>query len=290
LDLDEELTHQELATLLDRALGHLPPGARAAVEHYYLAEESPREVALRLGLTINALEARLCRARQELRRVLNGPLRHEAASFDLTLDDESAQGWRPTRLWCHLCAKQHLVGRIEELPAGTGVDLRCPDCWPRYGIAEMQFDPHPWLRGLHTFRPAFKRVVQRIAPQAVGALQRPLPCPVCRAPAHSRLLAGEDVTDSSSSTGRRPAFTYLAFECRRCGHRYASPCAIAGSADPLIRTFMLSRSRWRLERSVLSTFQCSPAVYSRLVDQETGAGLAFFVHAKTLHVLATFAD
>jgi RNA polymerase sigma factor (sigma-70 family) len=38
LDLSEELTSQDLSTLLNRALGHLSPGARAAVECYYLAE------------------------------------------------------------------------------------------------------------------------------------------------------------------------------------------------------------------------------------------------------------
>src|SRR5215467_4572759 len=52
LDLAEELNRQDLAVLLDRAMGYLPVSTRKALELHYLAEMPQREVALRLGMTI----------------------------------------------------------------------------------------------------------------------------------------------------------------------------------------------------------------------------------------------
>jgi RNA polymerase sigma-70 factor (ECF subfamily) len=289
-DLGEELTRQELATLLDRALSHLTPNARAAVEQCYLAEHSSQEAARRLGVTINALETRLSRARQELRRILSGPLRDEAEAFDLALDDESAEGWRYTRLWCHQCGKRRLMGLRQETAAGSDFTMRCPECWQQYGIEELHYEPHPLLQGVRSFRPAFKRFVTQIVPLALEALRCPLACPVCGAPARSRLRAGEDVAQLSSAAGRRQGFTYLTVECETCGPSVSSPSAIAGSADPLVREFMLSRSRWVLECNELCTFQCIPALRNRLVDYETGAVLTYFIHPETLEVLATFVE
>jgi RNA polymerase sigma factor (sigma-70 family) len=289
-DLGEALSRQELATLLDRALSHLTPGARAAVEECYLDEHSSQEAARRLGVTINALETRLSRARQELRRILSGPLRDEAEAFDLALDDESEEGWRHTRLWCHQCGKRQLMGLRQETAAGPDFTMRCPDCWRRYGIAELHYEPHPLLQGVRSFRPAFKRFVVRVVPIAIQALQGPLACPICGAPARSRLRAGEDIAQFSPAAARRPAFMYLTVECTTCGPTFASPSAIAGSADTLVRDFMLSRSRWVLEANELATFQCSPVLRNCLVDYETGARLIFFIHPETLEVLASFAE
>ena len=83
----EELTRQDLQTLLDRALSYLPSSAREALELRYLAGLPPGEVASRLGLTINALDVRLHRARKHLRHTLNGELRTEAEAFGIALDD-----------------------------------------------------------------------------------------------------------------------------------------------------------------------------------------------------------
>src|SRR5262249_11459258 len=85
VDPSDELDRQDLETLLDHALGYLPKSARELVELCYLAEVPQREVALRLGLTIGALEARLHRARRQLRQVLGGALRAESLACDLAL-------------------------------------------------------------------------------------------------------------------------------------------------------------------------------------------------------------
>src|SRR5215469_1576731 len=110
LDPIEALSRQDLAVLIDRALSALPGTAREVVELCYLLELPQREAALRLGLTLSALEARLHRARVQLRQVLSGPLRADAESLGLALDQELAAGWRETRLWCNICGRRRLQG------------------------------------------------------------------------------------------------------------------------------------------------------------------------------------
>jgi len=90
----EALNRQDMALLLDQALGLLPGNAREVVELCYLRELPQREATDRLGLSLSALEARLHRARRQLRALFNGPLRPEAEALGLALDDASEQGWR----------------------------------------------------------------------------------------------------------------------------------------------------------------------------------------------------
>jgi RNA polymerase sigma-70 factor (ECF subfamily) len=125
----EELSQQDLATLLYRAMGHLPAHTRQMLEMCYLAEIPQREVAQRLELTIGALELRLHRARQQLRQILNGPLRPEAQYFGVVLDPEEAQNWQVMRQWCWFCGKQKLLARFEiQADAQKDLCLRCPAC------------------------------------------------------------------------------------------------------------------------------------------------------------------
>src|SRR5260370_27920590 len=70
IDPAEELSRQDLATLLDRAMEHLSPDTRKLLEMCYLAEIPQREVVLQLGLTIVALDLRLHRAPKHLRQDL----------------------------------------------------------------------------------------------------------------------------------------------------------------------------------------------------------------------------
>jgi len=69
LDPAEEWQQQDLETLLERAMSYLPPTTRQALELHYLTEIPQSETARQLGMTINALEVRLHRARRQLRQV-----------------------------------------------------------------------------------------------------------------------------------------------------------------------------------------------------------------------------
>src|SRR5579863_9897147 len=81
LDPVEALSRQEMGMLLDRALGGLARQAREALELCYLTEVPQREAADRLGISLSALEARLHRARAQVRELLNGPLRGDAIAL-----------------------------------------------------------------------------------------------------------------------------------------------------------------------------------------------------------------
>ncbi|MGH2481857.1 MAG: RNA polymerase sigma factor, partial [Ktedonobacteraceae bacterium] len=134
----EALSRQDLTTLLDRALGSLSDNAREAVELHYLLELPQREIAARLGLSLSALEARLHRARQHLRQVLNGPLRDETQAFGLLLDPQNTQGWQETRLWCMLCGQHRLSGLFLAQPDGSvNLHMQCPACEQRYGLSDL---------------------------------------------------------------------------------------------------------------------------------------------------------
>ncbi|HKV57600.1 MAG TPA: RNA polymerase sigma factor, partial [Ktedonobacteraceae bacterium] len=134
IDPAELLNHEDMATLLDRALAYLPAETRELVELCYLAELPQREVAARLNVTVGALELRLHRARRLLRQVLNGELRAEAEAFGI-LDVEQSSGWQETRQWCWLCGKQRMRAIFEQQPDGTvNLRVRCPDCSKRYDM------------------------------------------------------------------------------------------------------------------------------------------------------------
>jgi RNA polymerase sigma factor (sigma-70 family) len=81
----EDLSQDDLAGLLDRALGYLPDSVREVLEICCLERLPQRQAALQLGLTIGALEVRLHRARRRLCQVLSRDLRAEAEAFGLQL-------------------------------------------------------------------------------------------------------------------------------------------------------------------------------------------------------------
>src|SRR6266851_4007827 len=110
----ETLSRQELELLLDRALGLLPEEARQVLEMCHLLDMPHSEVAERLGIPVGALYTRLHRARRHLRQVLSGPLRREAAAFDLALEQEDNGGWFDTRTWCSCCGRYRLQGSFFE--------------------------------------------------------------------------------------------------------------------------------------------------------------------------------
>jgi RNA polymerase sigma factor (sigma-70 family) len=141
-DFAEDLARRDLEALLDRALAHLSAGAREALHLCDLLETPQREAALRLGLTVDALEQRLLRARRQLRAVLHGTLRADAAAFGLLLDADPATGWRETREWCMLCGRQRMRGLFDPRPDGrVRLRMRCPACSPRHGGAAISSTP-----------------------------------------------------------------------------------------------------------------------------------------------------
>lgn len=118
-----ELERDELATLLDRALGLLPDSTRELLIKHYVEESSQAEIAEQLSLGPSALAVRLHRGRLSLRRVLVDQLGDELEASGVAIPDDAY--WQPTTIWCRYCGRHRLVGRIR--PDGEFI-LRCPHC------------------------------------------------------------------------------------------------------------------------------------------------------------------
>lgn len=274
-DLDALLDADDRARLLDRALGHLPAATRQAVEACYLADLPSGEAALRLGLSVNALEVRLHRARTQLRQLLNGPLRAEAASLGLLLSGEKSEGWRETREWCVFCGNRRMRGLLDPQPdGGTCLRLRCPECSSTYDTDIECSGGLVALNGLSSFKPAIRRYRAACETYYQGLRASEWRrCPRCCGVARVRAARPGD----PESVGER---WYAVVECERCEESRAWwPGMAIWSAHDLAQTatrWLNDHPRSRLEPDILTTYAGRPAVRSRLLDVASGRAAVVF--------------
>lgn len=182
-DPEEELTQQELATLLDRALAHLHPSTREPLVLRYIAELPTAAIAARLGLSVSAVEVRLHRGRRGLREVLGGALRSEAEAFGIWTgprpgasdgDGQGAgtggAGRRETRIWCPLCGERRLDAEIDW---STGESRYwCAGCGHFAGSSGMDL-----LAGVRSYKPILTRMLIRLTEQYTrGLVTREVQC------------------------------------------------------------------------------------------------------------------
>jgi RNA polymerase sigma factor (sigma-70 family) len=307
LDPVEALSRQDVAVLLDHALGSLSGSAREMVELCYLVELPQREVAARLDLSLSALEARLHRARQHLRQVLNGPLRTDAEALGLALDEEYMGGWRETRLWCTLCGHQRLMGVFLPQPDGSAnLHMQCPACEERFGLIDTNSNNvHSkgliQLDAVQSFRPAWKRTMQAMSHLLLGTL-RPSAhvCPYCGMPARVRLIEKMPVPHSNEAMTlppglmRHPAHFWLWWDCPRCGYGSGAGGEFFGASDLVYwsnartQQFMHEHPRWISEPELLVEYAGQPAIRFQMADVTSSARLTVLAHRETLRVLALF--
>ncbi len=282
LDLAEELDRQDLQVLLDKALGQLPEVARQLVELCYLEEQPQPEVALRLGLTLSALEARLHRARKQLRHALNGTLRSEAEAFGLLLDEAAQAGWHETRLWCMACGRARLHGIFEPLPeGGVNLHMRCPGC-----SFEVNSGGVVSLEGLRSFRPALKRMWQYVTPYvSEGLIMGSQRCSRCGSRQSARLAGPENQADNHRWGG-----VNVVMDCPRCGSHSDTNSAILALLHPDAQRFMNQHPRWHSEPETLLEHLGRPALQIRLADALSTEHLTLLLDCQTLHVLACTND
>jgi RNA polymerase sigma factor (sigma-70 family) len=285
LDLAEDLNRQDLAVLLDRAMGHLPVSTRKALELHYLAEMPQREVALHLGMTINALEVKLHRARRQLREILNGPLRTDAASFGLALEQEAAQGWRESRLWCPCCGRQRLQGIFMPMPGGDDASLRmrCPNCCARDDNDLINTFNAVSFKDRRSFRPAIKRVLQMTPDFFTQILttkyQR---CPFCNGMAQLRGI------EKSLLPGPFQHHFCLILECSSCHGKIQSAIMLLFQSYPQVYQFTTQHERCVIEPELAIEYEGQPAFRISLTHLLSSAQLTLIVHGSTLDLLATF--
>jgi RNA polymerase sigma-70 factor (ECF subfamily) len=125
VDLQEELERDDLAILLDRALGLLPVETHQALIARYVDDAPQAEIAHRLGVSEGAVAMRLQRGTRTLRRVLTTAFPGAAEAWGLRAES-SPPRWRPTRIWCPWCGSLRLEGLLNR-PLGL-FRLRCPQC------------------------------------------------------------------------------------------------------------------------------------------------------------------
>ena len=293
----EALTRQDMALLLDRALGLLPAGARELVELCYLRETPQREATDRLGLSLSALEARLHRARRQLRTLFNRPLRDEAEAFGLALDEASAEGWRETRLWCALCGRR-LVGMFVAQPdSGANLHMSCPDCERRYGLCDVDGSTvHSKglipLVGLRSFRPAWKRTMQGTARRfsqglrgGAGAYR----CEFCGAPATLQLAEKAQLDAAPDGIARHPYQFWAWWQCQRHAQDHNGLFAASDLVywiSTAAQQFMREHPRWLSAPELLVEHAGHAALRLQMADATSAARLTLLADRQTLAVLA----
>jgi RNA polymerase sigma-70 factor (ECF subfamily) len=285
LDLAEELNRQDLAVLLDRAMGYLPVSTRKALELHYLAEMPQLEVALRLGMSINALEVKLHRARRQLREILNGPLRTDAASFGLALSPEVEQGWRGSRVWCPICGRQRLQGIFVPTPGGddTSLRMRCPDCSIGDEMDLINTFNTVSFKDRCSFRPAIKRILQMTPDFFTQILttnyQR---CPFCNGMAQLRGI------EKNLLPGSFQHHFCLILECSACSAKIPSAIMLLFQSYPQVSQFMAQHERCVIEPELAIEYEGQPALRVSLTDPLSSAQRTLIVHGSTLELLAAF--
>jgi hypothetical protein len=247
-------------------------------------------VAQRLQLTIQALEARLHRARKHLRHILNGPLREEAQELGLALDAEELAGWRETRLWCQSCGQRHFFGTFERLSEGN-IDfrLRCPGC--QYHVNSWGHVP---LEGLSSFRPAYKRVMQVISAYFLSGLASGwVTCTKCGAAQPLRITGPEKLAafQEPEEESSRQAGLYVVTACQACGRHHAdSAVSPLLWPHPAVQQFLATYPRAIAEPEMLCAYHGQPAIRVRWTAIASATRLTLFAHPQTLRVLMTMRD
>ncbi len=291
LDPIEELNRQDLSQLLDHALGQLSTPAREVLELRYLQELPEDEAATRIGVSVGALEARLHRARRQLRGVLSGPMRTEAEAFGLVPHAEpDAAQWQETRIWCNLCGRRRLLGKFSKHTDGSVyMSMRCPDCSARYGFDIYGNKGLAPLKAMHSFRPAITRVMRSLSENFVAQLPMATgKCPVCHQIVPVHTLWSE--TGGKKHVGA-PSRCWIAFDCPRDGvlacHSAVEPVVWF---HPMAQRFMREHPRWITAPDSIVEYGGRPTVRFHLMDAASTAQLTVLADPVTLRLLAAFEE
>ena len=280
-----ELSRRELGALVGNALGHLNLAAREAVSLRYLADLPADEAAARLGLTINTLEARLSRARKQLRAALNGPLREQAVEFGLALAPADEAGWRDTSIWCHFCGKARMQGILASTSDGYGtLSLRCPLCYRDYGVIETSIPAMRALASVSSFRPALKRVLEYSVAWNETRQRMETTCFRCGRPLPARMGRFADFPERRGLWPVVDDLYTAVYECPQCDCFGSGSAALAGRLHPAVWRFLTERQRWVIEPDQRVEYQGAPAIRFTLYDPGAGERISYFCDPDTLAV------
>jgi uncharacterized protein (UPF0212 family) len=242
------------------------------------------EVAERLGLTLNTLDARLSRARRQLRDILSGPLRDQAIAFGLALAPADEMGWRDSRLWCHYCGQARLQGILEDTPTGGRMVLRCPRCYQQASAIETHIESLAALQGLTSFRSAMKRLMRLNFIHVAPALVHAAPCMVCGTSLRARVVTGSEIAAINTVANQYPDRYYVISTCPTCGPCVNGAAVIAGRNAPDVVRFFFERQRFVVEPEEHTLYEGSPAIRFSLYDPSANDRIVYFADPHTLEL------
>lgn len=234
-DLEIELERRELVELLDRALALLPAETRAALVARFVQDLSINEIAAGLGVNPAAAAMRLQRGKLALRQTLTTTMRQDITPYLLS---EASGIWQETRIWCFVCGRRRLHGRITE---GATLILTCPDCAPDPDHPLFSTCPEIWgeVKG---YGRALTRTLDWIARYYQPALEsRTFTCYICGA----ALPFDPPVPLRESSIGGRQMLGYH-HRCPSCKAESTQPLAGLLLASSEGRHFRQEHPRMRI--------------------------------------------
>jgi RNA polymerase sigma factor (sigma-70 family) len=281
-DPTEELSRQDMALLLDRALGYLSAESRMAVEQHYLAEAPQRELAARMGLSLSALEARLHRARGQLLHTLSHDLRDDALALGLAILPDDVVGWRKTQITCYLCGRVRMEGIFEPMAGGRiNMRLRCPACQTEeintLGLVE--------LAHARSFLPATKKTVYQLGQAILDALPSGsivMQCWICQRPVTLRVMRDSDLAPEYGMHTRLQS---------SCGCLTSGVFAISPyGALPEVRDFIFGTSAIVILPELEMTYAGQRAIRFGALSPANGRRLYVFTDYQTLLPLAVITE
>lgn len=119
--LEKQIEDRALQEWLSRLTGRLDAEARQVVDLHYRQGIELTEVAAEMGVSSNAMSARLMRARRKLLETLSAEERVFLASYGIPLFQVNS-----TRIWCPRCGVANLF--LSPPDSANRSEVRCPSC------------------------------------------------------------------------------------------------------------------------------------------------------------------
>lgn len=234
-DIEVELEHKELITILDRALALLTPEARALLIERYVEESPIAEVAERMGVHASVVAMRLQRGKIALRRVLTTELRQELAPYRMGSMEGAA--WEQTRLWCMYCGRRKLLAR--SIPGNNELWIRCPACCPTTEHFLVYTQSASLLGDVKGYRRAFSRIYSWVNNYyRPHLLERVVLCSCGQmTPLRAGRLAGERSLPADKHS--------MHYHCEACGMRGSEALESLAFALPETQKFYQQHQRIR---------------------------------------------
>jgi RNA polymerase sigma-70 factor (ECF subfamily) len=285
-DVEVDLEREELAVLLDRALGLLPAETRRVLVERYIHDSPHAAIAERLGVSVDAVSMRLARGKLQLRRLLTSELRDEAAAFGLC--DAETDAWHETRIWCPGCGRRCLDVRLQPPPGA--IEFRCRDCDrdPLVPSASFRLSNAYFARligGIERPRP----IISRTTPWVHDYFRRALAdcgarCTNCGRPVRLRRVTPDDALPALQCAAG------LYVRCDACGEACSTSQRGLVGALPEVRRFWRAHPRMRVLSEYAVDAAGRPAIVTRFESVRERAGLAVVSAVDTFEVLEIDGD